>query len=149
MAPAAPCRSLTPPFRCFWVSANTSLTFLCVVTAGSPATGSVLPSQASLQHPQAEQKVWLSCPKLSLATFMGAQALTGEFKELRVLCETAGMPIPTGSHSQSLQEENSGSSRQMWCPGDGGRRRNCRPVVPRSLNPGLCPRKGAREDSSS
>jgi len=82
-------------------------------------------------------------PQTQPGNFYGGSALTGEFKELRVLCETAGMPIPTGSHSQSLQEENSGSSRQMWCPGDGGRRRNCRPAVPQSLNPGPLPSQGS------
>ena len=82
-------------------------------------------------------------PHTQPGNFYGGSALTGEFKELRVLCETAGMPIPTGSHSQSLQEENSGFSRKMWRPGDGGRRRKCRPAVSRSLNPGLLPSQGS------
>ena len=58
---------------------------------------------------------------------MGAQALTGDFKELGVLCETAGMPAPVGSCSQSLQKENSGFPRQTRSgsqrPGDGGKER--------------------------
>lgn len=84
---------LDPAFQMLWVSA-----FLCIVTARSPARlGSVLLSEASLQRPQTVQKAWVSCPKPSLAHLMGAQALTEDFKELGVLCETAGMPIPVGS----------------------------------------------------
>lgn len=119
---------LDPAVQMLWVSANTSLTFLCIVTARSPARlGSVLPSEASLQRPQTVQKAWVSCPKPSLAHLMGAQALTEDFKELGVLCETAGMPIPVGSCSQSLQKETSGFLRQTCSgsqhPGDGGKER--------------------------
>lgn len=103
-----------------WVSANTHTSLSCVLRAGGSATGprpgSGPPGKASLQPPRTVQKVWVPCPKPSLATFIGAQALTGDLKELGLLFKTAGMPIPMGNHSPSLQKENSGFSRQT-CSG--------------------------------
>lgn len=100
-----------------WVSTNIHLTFMCIVRVGSPATGSgsMPPSEASLQCPLTVQKVCVPCPKPGLATFTGARALTGDFKELWVLCKTDKMPIPRGSCSQSRQKQNHG--RTTLAPG--------------------------------
>ena len=88
--------------------------------------------------------MWISCPKLSLATFMGAQALTGEFKELRVLCEMAGMPIPTGSHSQRLQKEKQWVLQTDVVPGRWTQEEELPPSCPPILEPRSVPSQGSK-----
>lgn len=99
---------------------HTHTSLSCVLRAGGsvtgPSPGAGPPGKTSLQPPRTVQKVWVPCPKPSLATFIGAQALTGDLKELGVLFKTAGMPVPMGNHSPGLQKENSGFSRQT-CSG--------------------------------
>lgn len=123
-------------FCWLWVSANTHTSLSCVLRAGGSATGPSRGSgpsgKASLQPPRTVQKVWVPRPKPSLTTFIGAQALTGDLKELGVLFKTAGMLIPMGNQSPSLQKENSGFSRQTSSgpsapEREGGRR--CFPVA--------------------
>ena len=63
-----------------WVSANTPLTFLCTVTAGSPARlGSVLPSEASLQRPQTVQKGVGLMPQTQPGKFYGGSGFNWGF----------------------------------------------------------------------
>lgn len=90
--------------------ADTHLTLPCVQQQAQPR--SVPPHQASLQPPLTVGNVCASCPKPRLATFTGAQALTGDFKELWVFWDTDTMPIPIGSCGQSLQKENCGFPRE-------------------------------------